>query len=266
MREATVDLCILGPSGRMGAMLIEQARERTDVRVVAAVDRAHSEVIGREVCPGVVATSDLAAGLAAAQVYIDFTTPEATRTVLDAAVNAPGEDTRPAAIIGTTGLDADALAAVHAAGERIPVLYAPNFSLGVNVLLGLAERAARALGPDFDIEIVELHHKHKRDAPSGTALALADALSAGRDHGLHNRLARAGDVGARASHELGILAVRGGDVAGEHTAYFLGADERLELTHRAGSRAIFARGALRAAAWIAGRPPGRYTMADVLGL
>jgi 4-hydroxy-tetrahydrodipicolinate reductase len=262
-------LCILGPSGRMGAMLIEQARERTDVRVVAAVDRVHNEIIGREVCPGVVATGDMAAGLAAADVYIDFTTPEGTRAALGAALVAAlatNGGTRPAAVIGTTGLDADALAAIDAAGEHLPVLYAPNFSLGVNVLLGLAERAARALGTDFDIEIVEMHHKHKRDAPSGTALALASALSAGRDRGLHNRLSRAGDVGVREDHELGVLAVRGGDVAGEHTAYFLGPNERLELTHRASSRAIFARGALRAAAWIAGRSPGRYTMIDVLGL
>jgi 4-hydroxy-tetrahydrodipicolinate reductase len=259
-----VDMCILGPSGRMGREVLALCGARSDVRVVAAVDAPGSEIIGSEVVPGepgVLATDDLAAGLARAHVYIDFTTPAATRQAAEQAY-----ELGVAAVIGTTGLDARAEAAIARLSERAPVLVAANFSLGVNVLLGLAERAARALGPEFDIEVVEIHHKHKRDAPSGTALALAGALNRGRGGELARRLERQGDVGARPENELGVVAVRGGDVAGEHTAYFLGPGERLEITHRAGSRAIFAAGALRAAAWLAGKPAGRYSMSQVLGL
>lgn len=257
-----IDLCVLGPSGRMGRMVIELARQRDDMRVVAAVDHAGSRIIGEAMAPNVRATDDLDAGLAAAQVYIDFSTPDATRQAAEKALI----NGSVAAIIGTTGLTNSGRAAIDMLSQRVPVLVAANFSLGVNVLFGLAERAARALGPAFDVEIVEVHHKHKRDAPSGTALALADALRRGRNDALVNRLSRQGDVGARADDELGVLAVRGGDVAGEHTAYLLGANERLEITHRASSRSIFAQGALHAAAWIADKPAGRYTMNDVLGL
>ncbi|WP_428264935.1 4-hydroxy-tetrahydrodipicolinate reductase, partial [Haliangium sp.] len=177
-----------------------------------------------------------------------------------------------AGVIGTTGLGDEHQAAVDELAARAPVVWAPNFSLGVHVLLALARQAARALGPSFDIEVVELHHRHKRDAPSGTALALAAALDAGRGDGdpgadaLARRFGREGDVGPRARAEMGVMAVRGGDVVGEHTAYLLGEHERLELTHRAGSRDVFAAGALHAAAWTAGRAPGRYGMGDVLGL
>lgn len=246
----------------MGKLVIDEILTRTDARLVAAIDRPDSEAIGATVAPGIVVGSDLGAGLAGADVYIDFTTPEATRAAAEQAL-ALGDV---AAVIGTTGLDAEAEATIARLSERAPVLQAANFSLGVNVLLGLAEQAARALGSGFDIEVVEMHHKHKRDAPSGTALALAAALDRGRDHSLQNRLTRAGDVGPRGPEEIGVMAVRGGDVAGEHTAYFLGASERLELTHRAGSRAIFARGAVHAATWLAGRDARRYSMRDVLGL
>ena len=250
----------------MGRLVIDEIQTRPDVRVVAAVgrpdSRPDSEIIGAVAAPGAVVTSDLSAGLRACDVYIDFTVPDATRAVAERAL-AIGST---AAVIGTTGLDADASAALERLSERAPVLVAANFSLGVNVLLGLAEQAARALGAEFDIEVVEMHHKHKRDAPSGTALALAAALDNGRDGGLHQRLSRAGDVGPRAPSEIGVMAVRGGDVAGEHTAFLLGEGERLELTHRATSRSIFAQGAVRAALWLAGRPAGRYTMRDVLGL
>jgi 4-hydroxy-tetrahydrodipicolinate reductase len=249
----------------MGREVLALCGGRADVRVVAAVDAPGSEIIGSEVCAGVVATDDLAASLARADVYIDFTTPAATRQAAEqAAKQAYGRGV--AAVIGTTGLDAGAEAAIARLSERAPVLVAANFSLGVNVLLGLAERAARALGPAFDIEVVDIHHRHKRDAPSGTALALAGALNRGRGGALALRLERQGEVGARPENELGVVALRGGDVAGEHTAYFLGPGERLEITHRAGSRAIFAAGALRAAAWLAGKPAGRYSMSQVLGL
>ena len=259
---APIDVCVLGPSGRMGRLLVEHIQERGDLRLVAAVDRPDGELVGSEVAPGVRASADLSTGLAAAAVYIDFTEPEATLAAAEAAARVGSV----AAVIGTTGLTDAAHAAIDALATVAPVLVAANFSLGVNVLLDLAERAARALGPGFDIEVVEMHHKHKRDAPSGTALALADALTAGRDGNLQRQLTRAGDVGPRARKELGVMAVRGGDVAGEHTAYFLGQGERIEITHRAGSRSIFAHGALRAAAWLANRPPGRYSMRDVLDL
>lgn len=245
----------------MGRMVLDLAAARSDVRVVSAVDRADSDVIGQRVYPGVEATSELAAGLIRAQVYIDFTAPGATREAAQEAARLGV-----AAVIGTTGLDDETHAAIDALSERAPVILAPNFSLGVNVLLGLAERAARALGPEFDLEVVEIHHRHKRDAPSGTALALAEAMNRGRDGALTQQHVREGDMGPRPASELGVMAVRGGDVVGEHTAYFLGPNERVEMTHRAGSRAIFAAGALRAALWLAGKPPGRYTMLDVLGL
>lgn len=256
-------LCVLGPSGRMGAQVLALSADRADVTVAAAVDRADCPMVGTEVAPGVNVTSDLAAGLAAADVYIDFTSPAASRLAALAAL-----DHRTAAIVGTTGLDSDALSALDALSKVAPVIVAPNFSLGVNVLLGLAERASRALGPEFDLEVVELHHKRKRDAPSGTAIALADALARGREQNLDDvkRYAREGDVGPRPAGEIGVVAVRGGDIIGEHTAYLISEVERIEITHRAASRAIFAAGALRAATWAAGRAPGTYTMNDVLGL
>lgn len=256
-----IKLCVLGPSGRMGRMILELAQGRGDITVVSAVDRPGSEIVGTEACPGVIATADMHAGLAGADVYIDFSSPAGTAMAARAAA-----EHGVAGIIGTTGMAAAEQAAVDALAGRAAVVQAANFSLGVNVLLGLAERAARALGPDFDIEVVEIHHKHKRDAPSGTALALAAALQTGRDGALETCFARAGDVGARPDNQLGVVAVRGGDVIGDHTAYFLGPSERVEITHRAGSRAIFAAGALRAAIWAAGKPAGRYTMIDVLGL
>ena len=261
-------VCVIGPHGRMGRAVLALASDRQHVQVVSAVVRPGSPAVGAEVAPGVKATADVDAALAQADVYIDFTTPQATADVALAAMarSVP-------AVVGTTGLNDRAHAALEALGKRAPVLWAPNFSPGVNVLLDLAERAARALGPEFDIEVVEIHHRQKRDAPSGTALALAEALTRGRadaDAGQGTALARvfgrAGDTGPRAPGELGIAAVRGGDVVGEHTAYFLGDHERIELTHRASTRSVFAAGALRAATWLAGKPAGRYRMRDVLGL
>lgn len=278
-----IRLCVLGPDGRMGRMVMEQALAHPAVAVTGAVVSPGSRLAGTELCPGVIATSELEAGLAGADVYIDFTTPAATTAAATAAARMASAARRIAGIVGTTGLDAAAEAALDALAGQAPVVWAPNFALGVNVLLGLAERAVRALGPGFDLEVVEIHHRHKRDAPSGTAIALAEALdrgrapegaSAGSGPGpgpggaapLPRRHGRHGDVGPRPDDEIGMLAVRGGDVVGEHTAYLLGPGERLEITHRASSRAIFAAGAVRAACWAADRPPGRYQMRDVLGL
>ncbi len=249
----------------MGRAVIEAAAGRADVRIAAAVDRADagSAVLGRDAVAGVVIGADLAAGFAAADVYIDFTTPVATRAAA-AAARACGM----AAVIGTTGLGADDEAALAALAAVAPIVVAANFSLGVNLLLGLARTAARVLGPDWDAEVVETHHRAKRDAPSGTALAIARAIAAGHGSSYEDvkRHTRDGDVGPRPRGEIGVATVRGGDVIGEHTAYFFGAAERIEISHRATARAIFAAGALRAAAWVVGQPPGRYDMQDVLGL
>ena len=247
----------------MGRALIDAAAGRTDVKITAAIDRQGADGLGAQVSDGVLASADLASGLAAADVYIDFTTSAGTRAAADAALTLA----RPA-VIGTTGLSPDDEAAVARLAAVAPIVVAANFSLGVNLLLGLVQQAARALGPDWDAEIVETHHRAKRDAPSGTALMIARAIAAG--HGSNydqvKRHTRDGDVGARPRGEIGVASVRGGDVIGEHTATFFGPAERIEISHRASSRANFAAGALRAAAWVVGKPPGRYDMLDVLGL
>jgi len=259
----TARVCVLGPSGRMGRALIDAAAGRADVRITAAVDRRDAGGLGTQVLDGVNASADLTAGLTAADVYIDFTTPASTRAVAEAA-----RTHRRAAVIGTTGLLPDDEVAVARLAEVAPIVVAANFSLGVNLLLGLVQQAARALGPDWDAEIVETHHRAKRDAPSGTALMIAHAIAAGHGSSYDQvkRHTRDGDVGARPRGEIGVQSVRGGDVIGEHTATFFGPAERIEISHRASSRAIFAAGALRAAAWVVGKPPGRYDMLDVLGL
>ncbi len=259
----TARVCVLGPSGRMGRALLDAAAGRTDVKITAAVDRPDAGGLGTQVTDGVAASADLVSGLDAADVYIDFTSPASTR----AAAQAAHASKRPA-VIGTTGLSAADDAVIAQLATVAPIVVAANFSLGVNLLLGLVQQAARALGPDWDAEVVETHHRAKRDAPSGTALMIAHAIAAG--HGSRydevKRHTRDGDVGARPRGEIGVASVRGGDVIGEHTATFFGSAERIEISHRATSRAIFAAGALRAAAWVVGKPPGRYDMLDVLGL
>ncbi|HEY0195552.1 MAG TPA: 4-hydroxy-tetrahydrodipicolinate reductase, partial [Kofleriaceae bacterium] len=220
-------VCVVGSAGRMGRAVIEAAAGR-DLTIAAAVDRG----------------DDLEAALAASDVYVDFSAPDATRATAALAARQ-----RRAAVIGTTGLGEADEAALAALAAVAPVVVAANFSLGVNLVLGLVQQAARALGPDWDAEVVETHHGAKRDAPSGTALMIARAIAAG--HGVAyddvKRHARDGDVGPRPRGEIGVASVRGGDVVGEHTAYFFGAGERLEISHRATSRSIFAVGALRAA-------------------
>ena len=241
-----IDVCVLGPSGKMGRAVIEAAKAHDDLRVASTVDLG----------------DDLSRALDACDVYVDFSAPAATRLAAQAA--APRK--RPA-VIGTTGLGAADEAALAALAKVAPIVVAANFSLGVNLVLGLARQAARVLGPDWDAEVVETHHGKKRDAPSGTALAIARAIAAGHgsDYEAVKRHARDGDVGPRPHGEIGVASVRGGDVVGEHVAYFFGPAERVELAHRASSRAIFAQGALRAAAWVVGQPAGRYDMLDVLG-
>ena len=256
-------VCVLGPSGRMGRAVIDAAAGRTDVTVTAAIDRPGASGLGAMAAPGVTAQTDLHAALTGADVYVDFTAPASTRAAAELA-----RSLTKAAVIGTTGLTADDEAAVAALARVAPIVVAANFSLGVNLLLGLVQQAARALGTEWDAEIVETHHRAKRDAPSGTALMIGRAIAAGHgsDYDAVKRHTRDGDVGPRPRGEIGVSSVRGGDVVGEHTATFFGPAERIEISHRASSRAIFAAGALRAAAWVVGKPPGRYDMLDVLGL
>lgn len=245
-----INLMINGANGRMGQTLIRLIGETAGLQLSAELDTHNADT--------------MVAGLKASQVVIDFSAPDATMQLCDAAVAAGT-----AMVIGTTGLSAAQEAAIHAAAKKIPVVYSGNYSLGVNVLTTLVERAAAALPLElFDLEIFESHHKHKVDAPSGTALMLGRAGAEGRGQKLDDVMvpARHGHTGARKEGEIGFSVARGGDVAGEHTVYFYGLQERLELTHRATDRAIFARGALHAARWVANKPAGLYTMRDVLGL
>jgi 4-hydroxy-tetrahydrodipicolinate reductase len=207
---------------------------------------------------GVVATADLGSGLLGADCIIDFSVPSAMPGLLAVAARQ-----RLPIVSGTTNLDSAGRQALEKAAESIPVLWAPNMSLGVQVLAELVGHALRRLGSGYDAEIVEIHHRRKVDAPSGTAVRLADAVRGARGEAekVHGRI---GEVGPRSDHELGLHAVRGGDVVGDHTVYLLGPGERLELTHRATSRELFAHGALRAARFVVTRPPRLYTMADVV--
>jgi 4-hydroxy-tetrahydrodipicolinate reductase len=199
----------------------------------------------------------------AADVWIDFSVPAATVANVNAAAAAGA-----AIVIGTTGLSAADKAEIATAAKTIPVVLAPNMSVGVNVMLKLVAEAARMLGAAYDVELVETHHRLKRDAPSGTALRLAEAVAeaSGRDLATTARYERHGDIGPRTTAEIGIQTLRGGDVFGDHTVFFLGQGDRIEITHRASSRDTFARGAVRAALWLSGKPAGLFDMRDVLGL
>lgn len=255
-------LCIVGAGGRMGNWVTASAHLDPDVEIVGGVDHDKSEFIGRTLADNVKVTTDLAEAMTGADVYIDFSAPDATRAAAEfAAANGI------AAVIGTTGLDDAAERALADLAEKAPMLIAANFSLGVNLMLALAEKAAAAL-PQYDLEVVELHHNRKRDSPSGTAIALAKALAEGRgiDYDEAKVYAREGDVGPRTANEIGVVAIRGGDIVGEHTAYLVGQNERIELTHRASRRTLFADGAVHAAKWLVGKSPGRYSMRDVLGV
>ena len=251
-----------GIGGRMGRAIAEALAETPGVVLAAGVDRDDSGLVGTEI-GGVKVTSDLPAAIASSDVVVDFTHPRSVEAAARECAAA-----KRAMVIGTTGLDAAAYEAIDALAEVAPVVVAPNTSLGVTLLFHLAARAAAALGDEFDAEIVEMHHRRKVDAPSGTAVRLGEvvAKAKGLDPGEHVVHGRSGQVGARPTREIGIMTLRGGDVVGEHTLVLAGAGERLELTHRATSRAIFARGAIRAAKWVVGRAPGRYDMSDVLGL
>jgi len=265
-----LSVAVLGAAGRMGRALIRALSDTDGVALAAAIEREGSPEIGLDAGAvaglpslGIRVGSDVAQALARCRVAIDFSTPAAT--VRHAALAA---ESGIAYVVGTTGLaEADEDALRHAA-TRVPVVYAANYSVGMTLLADLVERAAASLGEEFDIEIVEMHHRHKVDAPSGSALALGRAAASGRNVTLDSVALRGRDgvTGARPKGAIGFASLRGGDVPGDHTVIFAGDGERLELTHRAGGREIFARGAVRAALWAAGQEPGLYSMRNVLGL
>jgi 4-hydroxy-tetrahydrodipicolinate reductase len=254
----------------MGRMLLRQALATEGVVLVGGTERPGSDLVGRDAVElagaapaGRPVTADPAELFGIADAVIDFTTPAATLTHADLAAN-----TGTILVVGTTGLDAAGRTHLADAARHTRIVHAPNMSVGVNLLFALTRQVAATLGADYDIEIVEHHHRHKVDAPSGTALGLGQAAASGRGVTLDAVADRArdGHTGARADGHIGFAVVRGGDVVGDHTVMFAGPGERLELTHKAGDRAIYARGALRAAQWAAGQPGGLYSMADVLGL
>ncbi|MBW8328170.1 MAG: 4-hydroxy-tetrahydrodipicolinate reductase [Thiobacillus sp.] len=260
---------IAGVSGRMGHALLEAVAADPGCALCSAIDRPGSPLVGQDpgaaygVPSGAQVTDQPAVALQGANVLIDFTRPEATFGYLDACVAAGVP-----LVIGTTGFDEAGKARITAAAQRIPVVFAPNMSVGVNLLMKLAELAAQVLEDGYDIEIIEAHHRHKVDAPSGTALGLGQAVARALDRDLSSCAVygREGVTGERDPKTIGFATVRGGDIVGDHTLLFAGIGERVELTHKASSRATFAQGALRAAKWLQGRAPGLYDMRDVLNL
>jgi 4-hydroxy-tetrahydrodipicolinate reductase len=261
-------VAIAGTSGRMGRVLIDTVLASSDCELVAALDREGSPSLGQDAGlpvgrqTGVLIRSDVAEALKGADVLIDFTRPEGTLAHL-AICRQLGVNL----IIGTTGFDDAGKAAIAAAGD-IGVVFAANFSVGVNLTLKLLDIAARVLDTGYDIEIVEAHHRHKVDAPSGTALRMGEVVAAalGRDLKDCAVYGREGVTGARDPSTIGFATVRGGDVVGDHTVMFMTEGERVEITHKASSRATFAQGAVRAARWLQQQPAGVYDMQDVLGL
>lgn len=263
-------IAVMGAGGRMGLELMRavagapgcELSGATEVPGAAALGRDVGELIGRGTL-GIAVTSNAAAVISSADAILDFTSPAAS-----AAFAAECAKSGAVHVIGTTGFDAAANAAIAAAAKSTVIVKSGNMSLGVNLLAALTKKVAAALGEDFDIEILEMHHKLKVDAPSGTALLLGEAAAAGRGAQLSEKSVRVrdGHTGARKSGDIGFATLRGGSVVGDHTVMFADDGERIELTHKAADRSIFAKGAIRAALWGKGRAPGLYAMADVLGI
>jgi len=262
-------IAIAGASGRMGRALIEAILKSQDLVLGAALDVPGSPLLGRDAGElvgagtGIKITADLAAAIGNCRCLIDFTRPQGTIEHLKACVAS-----KTAMVIGTTGFSAAEKELIAAAAKRIPIVFAPNMAVGVNVVFKLAEVAAKALGDDYDVEIIEAHHRQKTDAPSGTALRIGEivAQALGRDLAKTAVHGRKGDTGERDRKQIGFHAVRGGDIVGEHTVMFAGTGERVELTVRSASRLTYAIGALRAARFLVDRQTGLYDMQDVLGL
>ncbi|MEC9406275.1 MAG: 4-hydroxy-tetrahydrodipicolinate reductase [Pseudomonadota bacterium] len=262
-------ICVLGAGGRMGQSVIRALFEQSALVLSAAVDRPGGEIVGKDCGSligqdhiGVRVSDDLAAHLEPETVVIDFSSPDALMAAL------PVLESRDCALVtGTTGLDADQADRLELSSQRIPVLRSDNFSVGVALMRALAQRAAEVLGEQADVEIIEAHHRRKVDAPSGTALAVGRSVAEGLgvELGAVADWTRHGQVGPRGDGRVGFSVIRGGDIVGEHTALFAMAGERLEITHKATDRMIFARGAVRAAGWLAGQGAGRYALEDLLG-
>ncbi len=265
-----IRVAISGAAGRMGRMLVSAIAKTDDLGVTAAIDAPDSPHLGADAgelagigTAGAAIGADIAAVLDDFDVLIDFSVAvPAVAKIETCAVHGK------ALVIGTTGFDDDGLAAIDRAAERVPVLLSPNMSVGVNVTFKLIEAAARALGDDVDVEVFEAHHRHKIDAPSGTAVRMGEILAEalGRDLATDAVYGREGITGERERKTIGFHSLRGGDIVGEHTVTFAGTGERIEITHRAASRENFAAGAVRAARFVAHRAPGLYGMDDVLGL
>ncbi|MBY4598842.1 4-hydroxy-tetrahydrodipicolinate reductase [Ottowia caeni] len=262
-------IAIAGATGRMGQMLISAVQEAEDCLLAGALDRVGSPALGQDAAAftgqlsGILVTDDLATGVKGAQALIDFTRPEATMAHL-AACRTHGVGL----VIGTTGFTTEQKAEIAEAAKHIPIVMAPNMSVGVNVTFKLLEMAAKALSTGYDIEVVEAHHRHKVDAPSGTALkmgeVIADAL--GRDLKDCAVYERYGHTGERDPSTIGFATIRGGDIVGDHTVLFAGTGERIEISHKAGSRAGYAQGSLRAVRFLADKRQGLFDMFDVLNL
>lgn len=267
-QQTAVRLAIHGASGRMGIAALRSATQRSDCTIAAALVRAASGWAGESLALALGAGAPDLEFIAAldpdipVDAVIDFSTPDALDTPLSIAL-----ERRVALVCGTTGLSPEQMEQLKDAASRIPVLWSANFSLGVALLKRMAALAAAQLGPEFDVEILEIHHRHKKDAPSGTALSLGRAVADARRHAFEDvaRYARQGLTEVRAPNEIGFAVMRAADVVGEHTVMFASDGERLELTHRANSRSIFASGAVRSAIWLAGQGAGWYDIADVLG-
>lgn len=262
---------IVGCAGRMGQMLVAEVLASEELALAGGTERPGGDAVGRDLGEllgrgrlGLTVGSDAKALFSASDAVIDFTSPAA------AAIHAQlAAETRTAYVVGTTGLTADQEAALRHAATRTAVVWAPNMSVGVNLLFSLVEQVAALLDPaTYDIEILEMHHRHKVDAPSGTALGLGQAAARGRQVPLDSvwQKTRDGVTGPRKAGDIGFATLRGGDVVGDHTVVFAADGERIELSHKASSRQVFAKGAVRAARWAIGRPPGLYSMKDVLGL
>jgi 4-hydroxy-tetrahydrodipicolinate reductase len=263
-------IAVVGCAGRMGINLLRQIAATGSCEISGGTERAGSEAVGKDIGTiagldplGILVSDDASAVIAAADAILDFTVPAAT--VEHARLCAEHGTTH---VVGTTGLDAGQDAAVLEAANKTAVVRGANMSVGVNLLLGLTRKVASMLDPDWDIEVVEMHHRHKVDAPSGTALALGKAAAEGRevDHDAVADRGRDGITGARKRGDIGYATLRGGNVVGDHTVVFAADDERIEITHKAADRTIFARGAVTAALWSKGKGPGMYGMDDVLDI
>ena len=265
-----INVIVAGAAGRMGCRLVSLIRDSTVLTLSGAIEGKAHRALGSDAgetagCghAGIPITHDVTALLDRGEVVVDFSAPEATLHHLRAAAKH-----RRAMVVGTTGFSIPQLEELHSLASQTPCVFSPNMSVGVNLIYKVIDEMARTLGDEYDIEVIEAHHRHKKDAPSGTALKIAEVLAkaVGRDLNQVGVYARKGLIGERKKGEIGVQTIRAGDIVGDHTILFGGMGERIEVTHRASSRDTFARGALRAAQWVVPQPPGLYDMMDVLGL